>query len=140
VGAGVGWETRCGFYEGGIVVGGESRSLGSPGRTRSGGGGVGGKPGLGGWGSLHRRTKMHQVHFSVIVCIHRESARFSGAEVSSEQAEAEESCGGVGRARQTHGGASADKRGTPGAEDRRCPCRRGSGLPIPEVSLQHPQK
>jgi hypothetical protein len=88
---------------------------------------VGGKLGLGGWGSVHRRTKMHQVYFSVMVCVERESARFSGAEVSSEQAEAEESCGGVGRARQTHGGASADKRGTPGAEVPLPPGFRASG-------------
>jgi hypothetical protein len=46
---GRGWETRWRFYEGGIVGGGESRSVGSPGRTRS-GAGRGGKLGLGGWG------------------------------------------------------------------------------------------
>jgi hypothetical protein len=55
---GRGWETRWRFYEGGIVGGGESRLVGSPGRTRSGAGQ--------GWeararwvGSMHWRTKMH---------------------------------------------------------------------------------
>jgi hypothetical protein len=44
---------------GGIVGGGISRSVGSPGRTRSGRGGGGGKLGLDGGGSVHWRTKMH---------------------------------------------------------------------------------
>jgi hypothetical protein len=45
---GRGWETRWQFYEvGGIVGGGESRSVGPPGRTRSGAGRAGGS-----WGSV----------------------------------------------------------------------------------------
>jgi hypothetical protein len=54
---------------GGIVGGGISRSVGSPGRTRS-GGGRGGKLGLGGWGLCIGELKCTQVHFSVVVYIY----------------------------------------------------------------------
>jgi hypothetical protein len=67
---GRGWETRWRFYEGGIVGGGESRSVGSPGQTRSGAGRAGGKLGLGGWGLCICELKCTQVHFSVVVYIY----------------------------------------------------------------------
>jgi hypothetical protein len=56
---GRGWETRWRFYEGGIVGGGESRSVGSPSRTRSGAGRAGWEAGARWVGSVHWRTKMH---------------------------------------------------------------------------------
>jgi hypothetical protein len=58
------------IFMGGIVGGGISRSVGFPGRTRSGGGRGVGSLGLVFGGLCIGELKCTQVHFSVVVCIY----------------------------------------------------------------------